>query len=234
MTAEDYLNSIKRESVDIDRFLSKAYHADRVENNDGWTYSSELGWVLKDAWRLDGIAQGALEKSKTFYSYEAGGARKIINFREKESRIHSYGNSFTHCDQVSDGETWQENLAANFQEPIENYGVGGYGVYQAYKRMRIVEETHPAEFIILNIWSDDHFRNLDSWRSIRFGCFTSCGLTKPFLRVNVEKQECIEHENLCPTEDALYNLSDMDFLLEKFADDPVLAATLITKQNQKN
>ncbi|NQZ67410.1 MAG: hypothetical protein HRT89_05015 [Lentisphaeria bacterium] len=34
MTAEDYLNSIKRESVDIDRFLSKAYHADRVENND--------------------------------------------------------------------------------------------------------------------------------------------------------------------------------------------------------
>ena len=38
------------------------------------------------------------------------------------------------CYQVSDGETWQEYLAAHLDEPIRNFGMGGYGVYQACRR----------------------------------------------------------------------------------------------------
>ena len=34
------------------------------------------------------------------------------------------GDSFTHCDQVSDGETWQEFLASHIREPVKNFGVG--------------------------------------------------------------------------------------------------------------
>jgi hypothetical protein len=48
-------------------------------------------------------------------------------------RVHTYGDSFTHCDQVSDGETWQEFLAAHLQEPVKNFGVGGYSVFQVRK-----------------------------------------------------------------------------------------------------
>jgi hypothetical protein len=48
-------------------------------------------------------------------------------------RINTYGNSFTQCHQVSDGETWQEYLAAPLGEPIRNFGVGGHGVFQAYR-----------------------------------------------------------------------------------------------------
>ena len=66
-------------------------------------------------------------------------------------------------------------MAAHIQEPIRNYGVGGYGVYQAYLRMLKVEKADPVRHVILNIWDDDHYRNLDSWRSIRFGQRTFCG-----------------------------------------------------------
>jgi hypothetical protein len=45
-------------------------------------------------------------------------------------RINTYGDSFTQCAQVSDGETWQEILAAHLGEPIGNFGVSGYGVHR--------------------------------------------------------------------------------------------------------
>ena len=63
----------------------------------------------------------------------------MINYSDEECRIASYGDSFTQCHQVSDGETWQETLAAHIGEPIRNFGVGGYGVYQAYLRLRRTE-----------------------------------------------------------------------------------------------
>eukprot|EP01044_Picomonas_judraskeda_P018282 COSAG03_NODE_3596_length_1929_cov_15.327869_2_plen_221_part_00 len=105
------------------------------------------------------------------------GCRKLVNTAGRQCRIHTYGDSFTHCDQVSDAETWQEYLAAHLQEPVENYGVGGYSVYQAYLRMRSVEATHPARYVVLNVWDDDSFRNIDAWRTIRFGSTYSSQLS---------------------------------------------------------
>ena len=58
------------------------------------------------------------------------------------------GDSFTHCDQVSDGETWQEFLASHIREPVKNFGVGGYSVFQAVKRMERVQagtDTKPKK-----------------------------------------------------------------------------------------
>jgi hypothetical protein len=148
-------------------------------------------------------------------------------------RIHTYGNSFTHCDQVSDGETWQEYLAAHIQEPIRNYGVGGYSVYQAFRRMLKVEKQIGAQYIILNIWDDDHFRNLDSWRSIRFGRRTPCGFTLPHLRVNVQQDWCKQIENMCRGPQDVYRLCDEDFVWQTFKDDPVLQLVLVTRSDEK-
>ena len=66
--------------------------------------------------------------------------RKTINYADKKCRINAYGDSFTQCHQVSDGETWEEILAAHFGEPIRNFGVGGWSVYQAYLRMKREEK----------------------------------------------------------------------------------------------
>ena len=62
-------------------------------------------------------------------------------YKDKPCRINTYGNSFTLCHQVSDGETWQEYLAGHLGEPIRNFGMGGFGVYQAYRRMVREEQT---------------------------------------------------------------------------------------------
>ena len=57
---------------------------------------------------------------------------------------------------MSDGETWEEYLAAHLAGTHPNYGVGGYSVYQAYRRMLRVEKQDGAGYIILNIYDDDH------------------------------------------------------------------------------
>ena len=125
-------------------------------------------------------------------------------------------------------------MAAHFQEPIENYGIGGYNVYEAYRRMLKVEKEHPAEYIILNIWDDDNFRNLDSWRGLRKGpskrnsrCFTL-----PYLRVDLAADSVEERENMCPTIEDVYRLMDIDWVVEKFADDPVLQVMLAVLQDE--
>jgi len=221
MDARTYLTRCMPTRKQVDDFVNPAPGLPAEDNNSGWTFDSELGWVLKDSFRHDGV-----DRSRTYYHYEPSEARRHINFAGEPCRIHTYGNSFTHCDQVSDGETWQEYLAAHLQEPIGNYGVGGYGVYQAYLRMRRVESADPAEYVILNIWCDDHFRNLDAWRTIRFGQRTPCGFPLPHLRADLSSGRFSEMPNPTPSAEDVYKLLDADWVFATFAEDPMLACIL--------
>ena len=188
------------------------------------TYDNLLGWVHADSLIRDGI-------DGSIVTYTHPGPRRMIMYADKTCRINTYGNSFTHCDQVSDGETWQEILAAHLCEPIRNFGITGFSVYQAYLRMKKEETRTPAEYIIFNIYEDDHNRNLDSWTNIRGGDIreTRSGLrnyTQPHVRVNPSTGEFLEFRNPCPTRQSVFNLSDPNWLHETFKDDFVLKLVL--------
>ncbi|MDP6039689.1 MAG: hypothetical protein QGG64_14155 [Candidatus Latescibacteria bacterium] len=227
MTAREYLESIMPTREMVDHFVTPHDASENVPeelasimcNNAKSAFDPEIGWVV-----CDGLRGGSVDGSKGFYLYDEDGARHVVNYPDRECRVHTYGNSFTHCDQVSNGETWQEYLAAHLLEPVRNYGVGGHSVYQAYRRMLIVEKEHPAEYVILNVWDDDHFRNLDAWRSIRMG--RQGRFTLPHLRVNLENGTCEEHENLCKTAEEMYRLCDSEWVWDTFGDDPILHATM--------
>jgi hypothetical protein len=206
-----YLTSIMPTREMVDQYVSE---------NDAGEASCipELGWVPRGQRKgHDGVGDTA-----TFYAYETDRGRRVVNFPDRSSRIHTYGNSFTHCDQVSDGETWQEYLAAHLQEPIRNFGVGGWSVYQAFRRMQFVEQDDPAEYLILNVWSDDHYRNIDAWRSVRMGRIPRW--TLPHLMVNVGAQTFEEMPNPCPTCEDHYKMCDPDWVWDRFKDDPTVRA----------
>lgn len=129
-------------------------------SNQWAKFDPELGYVPSDSIQRDGI-----DGSHTVYRYGAAGERRMINYGDRRCRVNTYGNSFTQCHQVSDGETWQESLAAHLGEPIRNFGVGGYGVFQAYARLRRMEQTNvQAPYLIFNIYDDDHARSITPWR----------------------------------------------------------------------
>ena len=216
--ARDFAKELVYQKQDVDDWLNG--------KNPFAQYSGEFGWLLNDSLTKDGVDGSACR-----YTYLDGGQgpRKMINHADKPCRINAYGDSFVQCHQVSDGETWEEALAAHLGEPIRNFGVGGWSVYQAYLRMLREEAKTPAEFIIFNIYSDDHYRNLDAWRSIRVtrqpGGFGE--VTLPYVEVNVAEGTLSEHPNPCPTPESIYNLCDVDWVLDRFKDDFVFKLMLM-------
>jgi hypothetical protein len=130
---------------------------------------------------------------------------------------------------VNDGETWQEYLAGHLREPIGNFGVGGYGVYQAYRRMLREEESdHQADVVIFSICCDDSTRSLfRSWFPITQALEPRVfGGTKPNIEVDLETGAFVEKEGLMTDESALYQLSDPQWLVDHLKDDLALQLQL--------
>src|SRR5262249_25580275 len=146
---------------------------------------------------------------------------KTIMYADKPCRIHVHGSSFAAGEGVSDGDTWEEKLAAHFCEPVKNFGVGGFSTYHELLRIKKEEEKDPAKYIILNIGNGDHVLNLVSWQRIRFRAdFTKAfHTTVPYVSVDMDKGEVTEHSNPCPDTQSLYNLCDLDWLIKTFEND---------------
>lgn len=216
LTTRDFLRTLLYTREEVDLWLAgKAFPFAK--------YSSEFGWLLPNAYFRDGV-----DDSISAYTYAgADGERIMGNYADRPCRINTYGDSYTQCHQVSDHETWQEVLAAHLQEPVRNFGIGGWSVYQAYLRMLKEEQKTPAEYIIFNIYDDDHRRNLDSWRNIRVRKHVRfIEPTLPHVRVNAKEGTFDERPNPCPTPESLYDLCDLDKTYELFKDDFVLKIML--------
>ena len=227
--ARAYLRSIMPSRQRIEDFITGQYGPRAARPGEVFQYDPELGWTHHEA-----IGSTGVDGSKVFYNYEPDGARQVINFPGRPSRIRTYGNSFTHCSQASNNETWEEYLAAHLQEPVRNYGVGGYSVYQAYRRLLKIETRTPGGYVILNIWDDDHYRNLDAWRSIRFGQGSRCGFTLPHVKVEVAAETCTQLENISKTRADLYRLAEEEYLWWTFRDDPILKMVLAARAGGGN
>ncbi len=195
-------------------------------------FDPTFGYLLRNAFVRDGV-----DGCHTLARYEATGQRKQLHFADQPCRIHTYGDSFTQGHQVSDGETWQEVLAAHFCEPIRNFGVGGFGVYQAYRRLIDVEQGDTqAKYLIFNIWGDDHLRSIYAWRWLSFPANVLESMSGTMFHANPwvyarlnPNGELIEKPNLCPTEQSLQQLGDLDFLVDTFSKDEI--AQLLFAQN---
>ena len=217
-----YLSEILYTKQEVDDwFAGKAFPFSK--------YHDEFGWLLNNAQFRDGM-----DNSVSTYTYTGeDGERMMSNYQHMPCRINTYGNSYTQCHQVSDHETWQEILAAHLQEPVRNYGIGGWSVYQAYLRMLKEEKRNPAEYIIFNIYDDDHKRNLDSWRNIRIRKHPQhIEATLPYVKVNLKNNTIVECKNPCPTPDSVYKLCDIEETYKIFKDDFVLKIMLAHKNSK--
>ena len=216
LTFEQYLKESAVSREVIDRFL----------RGPSWAqFDPELGYILGNYLPTDGI-----DASATISTVQSNGARTSFVYTGRKCRINTYGDSFTQCHQVSDGETWQEYLAAHLGEPVRNFGMGGYGVYQAYRRVLREERTdHGAEYLIFYIWGDDHIRSLLRCRhAITYKEWNQQGGSMfhgnfwPNLEMDLETGRFVEKENLLPTSSALYRMTEPQFMVDHLKDDLAL------------
>jgi hypothetical protein len=218
---EDHIRANLPSTREIDVFLHEMSWAQ---------FDPEVGYVLGNFMPRDGM-----DGSSTFSTVGPNGARTRFLYRGKPCRINTYGNSFTLCHQVSDGETWQEYLAGHLGEPVRNFGMGGFGFYQAYRRMLREEQTdHAAEYVMLYIWGDDHVRSLLRCRYMYTAAWnrkqdTKEGEGRMFhgnfwsnVEMNLATGELEEHDSRISRPENLYRMTDADWMVENLKDDLAL------------
>jgi hypothetical protein len=188
-------------------------------------FDPELGYTLKNNLSCDGM-----NSSRTIQTVSEKGTRGCGVYSHLPCRINTYGDSFTQCAQVSDYETWQAYLAGHLGEPIRNWGVGGFGAYQTYRRLLRTESSDEgAEYVILYLFGDDHHRSLLRCRHALTNRWWDSRNGRAFhgnfwchLEMNLDSGRLDDVENLLPTPESVYRMCDPDFMVEALRSDLLL------------
>lgn len=212
---EHYLSESATPRAMIEEFLTEPCWA---------RFDAELGYTLQN-----NIVPFGMNGAQVIETFGADGARSRFMYAGRKPRINAYGDSFTECSQVNDGETWQEYLGAHLAEPIANFGVGGYGVYQAYRRMVREEATdNGAPYVILYIWGDDPTRSLMRARwPVIYPWFAPVaqahrlfhGNFWSHLELDVDNGAFVERESPIKNATELFNMCDPDWMVERMRTD---------------
>ena len=121
------------------------------------TYSAPLGWTIKPRGRGD------------MYRANAQGIRADREFARVPPpgtlRIAAFGDSFTHGDEVPNEDTWQEILMrAHPAVEAMNFGVGAYGLDQAFLRYQRDGADYGARVVLMGFMPENLFRHVNVYR----------------------------------------------------------------------
>ncbi len=95
-------------------------------------------------------------------------------------RISAFGDSFTYGSDVKLGENWAKVISSTDPSiEILNYGVGGYGLDQAYLRYLKVGAAHHPRVVFIGFMSENIARNVNVYRGFYSPAFADFFFTKP-------------------------------------------------------
>lgn len=186
------------------------------------THSPVLGWTIKP--------KGSADQ----YRANAQGIRadrEYTPYPDNKIRIATFGDSFVHCDEVNNNETWQEHLN-NIDSRLEtiNFGVGGYGTDQSFLRyLEDGRKLHP-DIVIIGFMTENPTRNLNTFRPF-YHPETGLPLSKPRFELDEHGLRLIknplsslrDYERLLNDEKSvLLELSKNDFFYNyRYAEHPL-------------
>jgi hypothetical protein len=231
----DLLNSSDGDKKSYAEYLRKSAvpkeELDIFLHENSWAqFDPEVGYIMGNYMPHDGI-----ENSSTISTVQKDGRRTNQIYSDKPCRINTYGNSFTQCHQVSDAETWQEYLAGHLGEPVQNFGMGGFGVYQAYRRLikREIEDKN-SKYVILYMWGDDYVRSVFRCRYVTYyqrwndyGGYMFHGNFWSNIEMDLDTGKLVEKENRLNKKEDVYKMSDPDFMYENLKDDLMVQLHLL-------
>ncbi|MFD2111977.1 hypothetical protein [Thiorhodococcus fuscus] len=123
--------------------------------------------------------------------------------------VSAYGDSYTHCDEVEDDQTWETFLADETGSDVFNYGVGGFGTGQAYLRFKDEFPAHRTPVVTLGLITENINRTVNVYRPYYYPG-TQLHFTKP--RFIQRDGELALLENPIQDKSDLPNLMDDAFL----------------------
>lgn len=171
-------------------------------------YDSELGWVRKpNVSKTENSFDG--EKS---WHINSKGSRINPGHEHLKTKIISFGDSFTFNREVNDDETWQYYLADLIDGNVANFGVGNYGLDQAFLRFkREIKNYKDAKLIVVGVVPDTIVRDLSVWKH-----YSEFGNTFGFKpRFMLERGELKLIKNPANKKEDFYNLKKIIPIINK-------------------
>jgi len=134
-------------------------------------HSPALGWTIKPS------------GSAPLYRANGQGIRASREYDlrppAQRVRIAAFGDSFTHGDDVANADTWEEALGRlSGRLEVLNFGVGGFGLDQAYLRYRQDGARFEPRIVLIGFMSEDILRGVSVFRPYYIGG-TGLPLSKP-------------------------------------------------------
>ena len=150
-----------------------------------FTISPELGWTIKK----NGVAPLYRANSQGI----RGDREYTSNIPAGVIRISSFGDSYTHCDDVANSDTWQQQLQ-QMDSGLEvlNFGVGGFGLDQAFLRYQEETERFPSNIVFIGYMTENIFRHVNVFRPFYLPA-TSTPLSKPRFALHGGKLTLLEN-----------------------------------------
>ena len=191
-----------------------AKHSDIIRNlidqkTNYLSFSPTLGWTIKK------------HGSSELYQANSYGIRSdkeyAITPPDGIRRVSTFGDSFTHCDDVRNNETWQaimERDDSNIE--VLNFGVGGYGLDQAYLRYLEDGRQHKPHIVLIGFMSENIYRNVNTYRPFYFPK-TGVPLTKPRFVIKDGELSLIQNP-MKSLDDYKYFLSNAKSILPKIGE----------------
>ncbi len=196
IVSQQQVDILENWAVDLERYIQ---------------YDPVLGWSIRP--------NASAEQAGASYTANSAGIRSLREYSlEKPAgvlRIGTFGPSFTHGDEVSDGDTWQAQMEQTRPElEVMNWGVGGYGTDQAFLRYQTQGAAYQPHIVIIGFEEDNIRRNVNRFRPF-FRRRTGTPLTKPVF-VDDDAQGFVLLDNPFDTVEKLQNiiLQDPDGFLD--------------------
>ena len=130
-------------------------------------------------------------------------------------RISAFGDSFTYGSDAELPDTWIKRLN-EFDSSLEilNYGVGAYGLDQAYLRYLEIGTEYNPHIVFLGYMSENIVRNVNVFRGFYTNSYRNTIFTKPRFRLKNGKLNLIDNP-ISTLEDHKYFLNNDQEVLVK-------------------
>lgn len=169
--------------------LSEAHHAILTNLVEGRTeyidHSPVLGWTLKSNGQY-GIYRANSQRLRATREYDADPPLGVV-------RVAAFGDSFTHGDEVRNGETWAAALEAGHPGlEVVNFGVGGFGLDQAYLRYQHEGRRYHPAVVLIGFATENIYRHVNVYRPF-YDTDTGRPLAKPRFVVEGDRLVLVEN-----------------------------------------
>lgn len=140
-------------------------------------FDRKLGWSISE----NSVSNDGLYKSNS----DGVRADKIysLSIPNGKRRITTFGDSFTHGDQVHNHETWQSIMESKIKSlEVINFGVGGYGLDQTYLRFLDDGIKYDSDIVLIGYMTENIYRNRNRFRPF-YTKNTGIPFSKPMFKL---------------------------------------------------